>query len=252
MASGHTRKLLDGRRLIVPGDNCTHALAPATGFVSTAGDLVRFYAQLDPGARRSILSRESRREMVRRHWTDSHSSVPRDYGLGIISGKTDDWSWFGHSGGFQGFITRTATLPEQELSISVLSNAADGMAPMWLEGAVQILRTFSKHGAPTRKAKAWGGRWCSLWGAVDLVPAGNRVVMAGPAQSNPMADAGEIEILGRDRGRIVSDSGFGNYGEDVRQVRSAKGTVTDIWFSGTRMTSEKKLDRELHKRYRRR
>lgn len=252
MASGHTRKLSDGHRLVVPGDNPTHALAPATGFVSTAGDLARFYAQLAPEAKRSFLAVASRREMVRRHWTDSHSSQPRDYGLGIISGKTGDWSWFGHSGGFQGFITRTAMVPEQELSVSVLSNAADGPAHTWLEGALQILQTFSKQGVPTRKVSGWGGRWASLWGTIDLLPAGNRVLATSPAQGNPMEDASEIEVLGRDRGRIVSDGGFGSYGEDVRQIRSVKGTVTDVWFSGIRMTSVKKLDRELHKRYQRR
>ncbi|MBT3927437.1 MAG: beta-lactamase family protein, partial [Rhodospirillaceae bacterium] len=34
LARGHSRKLPLGKRLIVPGDNKTHALAPATGFIS--------------------------------------------------------------------------------------------------------------------------------------------------------------------------------------------------------------------------
>ena len=36
---------------------------------------------------------------------------------------------------------------------------------------------------------------------------------------------------------------------EVRQVRSANGTVTDVWFAGMKMTSERKLERELKKRY---
>src|SRR5437588_7933540 len=56
LARGHTAKLPAGRRFVIPGDNPTHALAPATGFVSTAADLARWFAQLDPAARDSVLS----------------------------------------------------------------------------------------------------------------------------------------------------------------------------------------------------
>ena len=128
MARGHSAKLPLGRRVIIPGLNPTRALAPATGFVSTARDLARFFAQLDPAAKRSVLSAASRREMIRRHWRDPHATLEGYYGLGIISGKTGDWECFGHSGGFQGFITRTAVLPERDLTVSVLTNAVDGLA----------------------------------------------------------------------------------------------------------------------------
>ena len=36
VARGHSSKLPLGRRVVIPGDNPTNALAPATGFVSTA------------------------------------------------------------------------------------------------------------------------------------------------------------------------------------------------------------------------
>jgi CubicO group peptidase (beta-lactamase class C family) len=66
-ARGHAMPLLLGERSVVPADNPTNALAAATGFLSTATDLVRFFAQLSPRAPRSVLSVESRREMARRH-----------------------------------------------------------------------------------------------------------------------------------------------------------------------------------------
>ena len=72
-ARGHSGKMLLGRRVIIPGDNATRALAPATGLISTAGDLARFYASLDPAARRSVLTAASRREMIRRQWHDPHA-----------------------------------------------------------------------------------------------------------------------------------------------------------------------------------
>src|SRR4051794_39747089 len=85
-ARGHTLRLPVGRRLVVPGDNPTNAMASATGFVSTAADVARFFAQLAPNAKRSLLSAASRREMTRKHWRNPHTTVEGYYGLGIMSG----------------------------------------------------------------------------------------------------------------------------------------------------------------------
>ena len=104
--------------------------------------------------------------MIRRRWRDPHSSIERYYGLGLMSGRLAGWTWFGHSGGLQGYITRTCVLPQQELALSVLTNAVDGLAHFWLEGAVEIFRVFSEQGAPSGKARGWVGRrrrWSS-WG----------------------------------------------------------------------------------------
>ena len=64
LAKGHTPQIHLGRRLVLPGDYTTDAMAPAAGFVSTAPDLVRFFAQLSPRAKRSVLTVASRREMI--------------------------------------------------------------------------------------------------------------------------------------------------------------------------------------------
>src|SRR6185312_7016957 len=146
-------KMPVGRRLVIGGRNPTNALAAATGFVSTARDLLKFFAQLDPAAKRSVLSVASRREMIRRQWRNHHASLERHYGLGIISGGSGDWQWFGHSGGFQGFITRTAVLPHHGLTVAVLTNAVDGPAQSWVEGAIHILRAFAGGGAPAKAVR---------------------------------------------------------------------------------------------------
>src|SRR5262249_17738491 len=68
MASGHSGRLPLGRRTVLPGHQPTNALAPATGFVSTAGDLARFFAQLLPSSASELLTVASRREMTRAQW----------------------------------------------------------------------------------------------------------------------------------------------------------------------------------------
>src|SRR5262249_7274253 len=158
-ARGHSPKLPLGRRVVIPGDNPTNALASATGFVSTARDLACFFAQLDPAAKESVLAAASRREMVHGRWRNPHSSNERYYGLGIQSGKTAEWDWYGHGGSFQGFASRTAVLPDPGIAVSIVSNAVDGLADRWLDGAIHILATFAKHGAPNSQVRDWTGRW---------------------------------------------------------------------------------------------
>lgn len=251
-ASGHSGRLPVGRRLVIGGWNPTRGLAAATGFVSTARDLVRFFGQLDPASRQSVLSVASRREMIRRQWRDPHASLERYYGLGTISGGSDGWSWFGHSGGFPGFITRTAVLPERGLAVCVLTNAIDGPAGPWLDGIIAILRAFAERGAPVRAVRDWSGRWWSRWwGAVDLVPMGGKVVVAAPAAGDPFLYASELAVTGRDRARITIANGFASHGEAVARRRDKRGAVAEIHFAGTRLLPESGIIAELTQRGRR-
>ncbi|MBV9198296.1 MAG: beta-lactamase family protein [Alphaproteobacteria bacterium] len=248
-ARGHSSKLPLGRRVVIPGDNPTNALAAATGFVSTAGDLVRFFAQLDPVAENSILSSASRREMIRPQWRYPHTNVERYYGLGVSSSKTAEWEWFGHGGAFQGFASRSATLVDRSLAVSLVMNAVDGPADQWVEGVLHILATFAKGGAPTSKVRDWTGRWWTLWGAADLVPIGDKVVVATPSLPNPFTEASEITVSDEDHGHFIAAAGTARHGEPVRRVRRPEGQVGEIWFGGTRLVPEAEAAAELEARY---
>ena len=254
-AQGHSAKWPLGRRQTIPGDNATNALASATGFVSTAADLVKFFSSLAPDAKRSVLSAASRREMLRRQWRDAYGSVERWYGLGTISGPTpgagSDWDGFGHTGGFQGTLSRTVCLPQQGLCISALSNAADGQATLWVDGALQIIRAYLQHGAPTARTAAWAGRWWSLWGPFDLLPMARKVLVAQPSLANPLMDATQIEPIARHpgTGRITLAGSFASHGETARLELDKAGRACAVWLAATRLQSESSAAKELAARY---
>lgn len=249
LAHGHSGKTLLGRRLVFPGDQSTHALAPATGFVSTAADLVRFFGQLAPDAKHSVLSRASRREMIRAQWRDPYGVVDTGYGLGIISGSFAGWDSFGHSGGFQGYLTRTAVVAAHDIAVSVLCNALDSPPGVWLDGILHILARFERDGAPTAKVKDWTGRWWGGFGPIDLVPIGNKVLVAGPAMATPFLKATELAVMGRDKARISQAGAYASFGEAVRRIRDKRGKVTAVQAASGRMLSEAALARDLMARY---
>jgi len=251
---GHSSKAALGARLVIPADNSTHALASATGFLSTAGDLASFFATLDPEAPRSILSAASRREMTRRQWPVPDSPGNRFYGLGTIhshvgASQIGEWAMYGHSGGFQGVKTQTATIPSRKLTVSVLTNAADGNPQLLLEGVVHILRAFAEAGPPAKALSGWSGRWWSLWDAVDLVPMGGKVLAALPGQANPFADVAELEVTGADEAVIRKAGGFGSHGEPARLVRGRGGKVAAVLMAGGKLVDEAAIGKELRARY---
>ncbi len=251
-ARGHTASLPLGRRVVIPGENHCGALAPAAGFCSTAGDLARFYAQLAPDAA-SPLSVASRREMLRRQWRNPDVSVELWYGLGTISGFSGPpgraWDWYGHSGRLQGYVSRSVVVPAAGLSVSVLINGLDGVPEFWLDGVLQVLRTFHQRGAPTAAVQPWRGRFWTIWGATDLVPVGERVLIATPAFWNPLMDAAEIEVTQADSGRIVQAPGFGSHGEAIRLERDADGRARSYEIGGLRAVPEEDLVAMLGTRY---
>ncbi len=249
LAGGHSMTLPLGRRVVIPGDYPTHAIAPAAGFVSTARDLVQYFSQLSPDAKKSVLAPESRREMVRKHWRNPDSSFESHYGLGIISGSVGGWEWFGHSGGFQGYITRTCVLPEQEVTVSVLTNAIDGLAHFWLDGVMHILRAFARHGAPVRRVRHWTGRWWVLWGAADLVPMGNKVIVASPALFNPFLHASELEVQNHTEGHITLGNDYASHGEPARLIRNRRGDILKVWLGGWQLLPEERVAKEMEARY---
>jgi CubicO group peptidase (beta-lactamase class C family) len=249
LASGHSGRLPLARRVSIGGEYSTRAIAPAAGVISTARDLLRFYAQLSPAAKHSVLSAASRREMLRGRWRDPHSSIERYYGLGTMSGRFGTWHWFGHSGGLQGYITRTAVLVEPDLALCVLTNAVDGLAHPWLEGAVGLLRAFARHGAPSPTARKWTGRWWTLWNPIDLVPMGGKVLVARPDWPNPLLDASQIEPRGPSDGHIGLAGGYASHAEPARLERGRRGEILEVRLGGTRYRSEKRVAREMAARY---
>jgi CubicO group peptidase (beta-lactamase class C family) len=249
---GHSGRHLLGRRVVITCDQPLNALALVGGFVSTARDLALFFGQLAPNAKRSILSVPSRREMLRAQWTVPHSSLGGEYGLGLTRGRYNGWDWFGHSGGLQGFISRTACVPDRGLAVSVLTNSLDGLAAAWLDGILHIFQTFARHGAPKGRREGWRGRWWNLWATTDLVPMGAKVLCATPAFLTPFQDASEIAIIGRDRGRFVEANGYASFGESVRLVRDARGKVREVRFPGGRAMPRTKAAAAIARRYRNR
>ncbi|HWV23100.1 MAG TPA: serine hydrolase domain-containing protein [Thermomicrobiales bacterium] len=211
----------------------------ATGFYSTAADVTAYFqAHLDGND--TILSDGSKRRMRQVQWTISDDA---QYGLGLSITRVNGRTYYGHSGGYPGHITMSKFDPDRKLSISVLTNAADGPAADLCIAILHLidLALDSKHEAktdpqPDEKLAPFTGRFAGLWGILDVVNLGGRLYLLAPTSDNPAAEATEMEVVSDTGLKCVGDKGFGGYGEVMRYTFDENGRVSSIrGTSGARM-----------------
>lgn len=244
-ASGYSGRLTSVERRALPHVD-TRAMAAATGFYSTAADLVRFAAAHFDGDER-LLSEASKRVQQREHWrTDPAESAAAGYGLGMIVEKIANRQLIGHSGGYPGHITRTIFDPVDRFAVSVLANAIDAPASALAVGVLKLLDAALAGAAAESGSNDSGdaavdrtvdpsrfiGRYANLWEVVDIVQLGNRLVALNPASADPLVGLDDLAVISDDTLLISRGSGFGSIGELMHFEFTADGAVARVRGGG--------------------
>lgn len=244
-AAGHTARLAhDDARRVVPHVD-TRAMAPATGWYSTARELVR-YGTAHVLGDTTLLSDASKRLMQREESRVVVRGTERGrYGVGLEVGVVGDRRLVGHSGGYPGHITRTWIDPADGLVVSALTNAVDGTATPLANGVItlidlalaaadEVARLAGTDGAlEPVPADAPVGRFANLWGVSDVVDLGGILHVVNPRAASPADQA--VRLVVRD-GDLVQEAvdGFGTVGEPVQVERAADGAVTAVRLGAMR------------------
>jgi CubicO group peptidase (beta-lactamase class C family) len=238
-AAGHTGLLLGApdRRTIRPV--ATRAMAPATGFHSTAEDLCVFGSAHFLGDER-LLTDDSKRLMQRlESVVTAYGTEVGRYGVGLGLQTVGDRQLVGHSGGYPGHVTLTLLDPVGKLVVSVLTNAVDGPAEELVTGLVTLVDVAltpraelpgPPAGAPP--LASFTGRFASLWGVVDIAELGGRLVLVRPTLPDPLPGIEELEVVDAGTLRVAAQPGFGPAGEPIRLERDADGRVVSLRLGG--------------------
>lgn len=244
-AAGHTGRIAhdDARRVLPHVD--TRAMAAATGWYSTALEMVRYGATHVLGDT-TLLSDKSKRIAQREESTVTVRGQDLGrYGLGMALGKVGDRELVGHSGGYPGHITRTWIDPVDGLVVSALTNAVDGIASQIADGVIQLINLAlaaadeiaasdasgagrkGGDGEPMRPVPADAplGRFANLWAVTDVVDLGGILHSIDPRAPRPDEAARRLVVSD---GRLVQEpvAGFGTVGEPVQAERDADGVIT--------------------------
>jgi D-alanyl-D-alanine carboxypeptidase len=223
----------------------TAAMDAATGFTSTATDLVGYFTAHRYGDSRLLSDRSKRLQQRRANSTDPESETAGGYGWGMSLDDIDGTSFVGHSGGYPGHITKTLLDPTTGLVVSVLTNAIDGPAANLARGVVQLVQKAQQHADDATFAPDevldWTGRFVSTWGVRDIALLGGELLALDPGQWMPLESAERLVPTGDGRLKIVAGPGGGRVGEFVtRQVSG--GEVQRLRYGGVTLRPFPDLD----------
>jgi CubicO group peptidase (beta-lactamase class C family) len=199
----------DRRPLSLPS---AAALAPATGYTSTAADLCTFATALCDGAS-AFLGPELRRAMRRVTWPGQNGD--QDYCMGLSHTTVGDRDVHGHGGAYPGFITSTRFLAADRVVAVVLTNAIDAPAQELTSTMLAIVDHAQSCGADDGTAAGVTGRYSAIWGTSDVVRLGGQLLVLDPDLPDPLERRVELTPAGGGAWTITRSSGYGNPGEQV-------------------------------------
>lgn len=210
--TSHTRLTIRGDRHLLPNPS-THAMASATGFSSTAADLVTYYSAQLQGTSQ-LLTDESKREMQRKQWPVEGSYVASWYALGLEQSKRGERTVLGHGGGFPGTVTSSAFDNSDGLVVSVFLNA-NGNIGQILGGILSVIDALGEE-EPDKKLLKYEGRFASLWGTYQVVATKNGLCVIYPANWFPFEQPEKLGVIDDTTLQIIETDGFASEGESIR------------------------------------
>jgi hypothetical protein len=149
----------------------------------------------------------------------------------------------GHSGGFPGYITHTLLAVDDGIAVSVLTNATDGPAGELAAGVLKLLDAGLRRPAVLPLAIAdepdiaetstarFEGRFANLWGVLDIVRLGERLLAIDAGAADPLDEPDELAVVDDATLRITAGNGFGAVGELIHYT-TANGEVVSIRGGG--------------------
>ena len=227
-ATGYTAFAYAEHRLPI-GHIATGAMAPATGFSSTATDLVRWASAHFLGDSR-VLSDDGKRRMQRTEW--AVEGAASSYGLGLAIAEPGGRRVLGHGGGFPGFITQTWFDPVARVAVAVLTNAIDGPAEPLATAAMRTVdlacRPPEDHPHSDSAAERFCGRFANLWGVFDVARLGERLYLLDPTALDPLAEPHHLRVTDERTLLITRAPGYRSPGERLVYDWADDGTVRSL------------------------
>jgi len=236
LATGYGAFPREGERPVLPFFTAK-GIAPAAGYASTALDLVKFAAwqfRILDGRAKSVLDRNTLREMQRVPWVDPDFST--HWGLGFVVSRDDKETFVGHGGACPGYRTALSIATGPKIAVAVMTNAIDADPDALARGVYTIMAPALKEAADTSRPAAQAdlaslapylGTYESYWGGEQEVFVWKgKLASINLATDNPVSSIAKFRATGPHTFRRVRDDDV--LAEELRFEVDASGRATAL------------------------
>ena len=131
--------------------------------------------------------------------------------------------------------------------VIVLTNAM-GTYPAGIgKNIIKIIDYFQENwNSDSRKFEKYEGRFMSLWSAVDIIAAGNKLAVNFPRSYEPFRHTEQLGHLNGNTFKIVEADSFSSEGELV-EFRLKQNTVEAVSYAGEELLPEEIYMKRLEK-----
>lgn len=208
---------------------CTNAYASATGFISSANDLATFLSSLHPDSLRSVISRESRKEMQQVHGLIDGDEF---YGLGLCLEKTSGQMTYGHGGGFAGFVTKSISSIDENIQIIILTNTQSSFAHIVADNLMRLVFKLKSSDHSYIQNEPYSGLYRNRWGDMVVISLGDDLVIFSPAVVNPLKAWSKYKKVKQNTFKNQDHNGYGSPGENITFQKIINGQSGQIVSDG--------------------
>ena len=219
----------------------TKALTPATGFYADAESVIKIYEALIPGNKTPILTEASKKELQTPHITPI-GEEKTSYGFGISIENWDDTTVFGHTGEMPGVGTSTLCDPDEHITITILCTGKRFSQ----QGFWRTLKKFKEEYTPKSPFLKYQGVFYDIWGAIHLVPLGEKVYVTGPKSTNPYKDWYHLKHQEGQTFKTLNGFAYDKNKEPIKMIVE-NNTLIAVDFSGNIMHKADVYEKHLKK-----
>ena len=239
LARGYSRPIPNKERETFPHSK-TKAYAPATGFLSNVSDLAKYLATMSLKRKdaNTLVSKESKKEMMREYWATGEEN--ESYGLGLDIYKIGKRKIVGHGGGFAGFITQISLDVENDIGVISLTNTNDSSNGSINTGIFETIYKFvdekNKYdeGEKILDQEKFEGAYRSRWGDTIVVGIDTNLVAFDPKTNSPVKDGTLLKPKAKNKFVMETKSNFDSPGEFATFIFELKAKrVTKVLFGAT-------------------
>jgi len=207
----------------------TYAYASATGFISNSTDIAKFLSSLCLDTKTSVISRESKKEMIKSHGMTDRKNGKMGYGLGLDIENVYSDIIVGHGGGYPGFITRSRTSVNDNLQVIILTNTNSGLASQLNDTIFDLIysiKTYIFKG--TNIKDDYNGIYRSTWGDMAIVSIGSKLVSFSAESTNPINEWSLLNKVDNNTFVNTDKLGYGAAGEKITFNKSSDQVIESV------------------------